>query len=230
VKRQISETITAGSWPPGTVLPSEIVLAQNIGVAVGTVRRALIELAREGMVSRRRKTGTVVIGKTPNYSLRSYFQYFRLQDSERGTVESVPETLSAVVADASEAEAEALRLAPASPVIRMHRVRYVDGAPVMHDRIAMIAAAFPDFPTEIREVPALIYPHLLERYGVRVTIVKEKLVAPLADPDDLRLLGLDEPAAVLAIEEVSYEQGGRPVVYVQPAATTERLFYVNEIR
>lgn len=44
VKRQITEAIMIGKLEPGSVLPSEVALSQTYGVAVGTIRRALMDL------------------------------------------------------------------------------------------------------------------------------------------------------------------------------------------
>ncbi len=230
VKRQISEAIMTGEWPPGTVLPSEVVLAQNLGVAVGTVRRALIELAREGMLSRRRKTGTVVIGETPHFSLRSFFQYFRLHRHDGTLVHSIVRVLSIETGPAGESERVALRLEPGAEVVRVERLRLLDGRPVMRDRITLNAATLPGFPVRMEDMPERIYAHLLERHGVRVTVVNERLTARLAGPEDRELLELDDPSAVLCIEETSYDQSGRPVLLASRTATTENHMYVNEIR
>jgi GntR family transcriptional regulator len=88
VKRHISEAIMMGRWAPGTVLPGEVALAQRFGVAVGTVRRALSDLTVEGLLTRRRKTGTVVTGRSPHHSLRSFFQYFRLHGRDGAVLRS----------------------------------------------------------------------------------------------------------------------------------------------
>lgn len=230
VRRQISEAIVMGEWPPGTVLPSEVTLAQNLGVAVGTVRRALIELAREGMLARRRKTGTVVIGETPHFSLRSFFQYFRLHRHDGTLMSSDPQLRSVTFEPATEAECAALRLEPGARVIRIDRVRHLDDRPVMRDRITLSAMMFPDFPTAIEDVPNLVYAFLLERFGVRVSLVKEKLTASLAGPEDRELLQLDDPAAVMCIEEVAHDPSGRPIILAHHTATTRNHMYVNEIR
>lgn len=230
VRRQISDAIVSGEWPPGTVLPSEVTLAQSLGVAVGTVRRALIELAREGMLSRRRKTGTVVISQTPYFSLRSYVQYFRLHAADGTLVESTPDVRSVTVGTANERERAGLRLAPGADVIRIHRLRLVEGRPTMREQLALNAAILPDFPTELETVPKLIFIHLLERYGLRVTVVNEKLTARLADADDRELLQLDDPAAVLGINGTAFDQSGRPVLISHCAATTAEHVYANEVR
>ena len=47
-------------WPPGTLIPGEAALADEFGAARATVNRALQELARTGLLERKRKAGTRV--------------------------------------------------------------------------------------------------------------------------------------------------------------------------
>lgn len=56
-RRQISQ----GYWPVGERLNSIETLAQQFGVATGTVRQALAFLEREGLVQRKRRLGTIVL-------------------------------------------------------------------------------------------------------------------------------------------------------------------------
>jgi DNA-binding GntR family transcriptional regulator len=56
-RRQISQ----GYWPVGERLNSIDTLAQQLGVATGTVRQALAFLEREGLVQRKRRLGTIVL-------------------------------------------------------------------------------------------------------------------------------------------------------------------------
>ncbi len=64
VRAHVLARIRARDWPPGTVLPTESALAAAMGVARGTVNRALNDLAAEGLLERRRKAGTRV-AETP---------------------------------------------------------------------------------------------------------------------------------------------------------------------
>ena len=230
VKRQISEAILLGKWTPGTVLPGEVALAQQFGVAVGTVRRALMDLTAEGLLTRRRKTGTVVTGRTPHHSLRYFFQYFRLHGLDGALVRSTARVLSIAVGPATEEESVALAIDPAMPVLRLHRTREIDGRVVMHDRFTLAAGRIPDFPSKPDQMPELLYLFLLERYGIRISAVREHVSAELADADDLAVLGLTAPAAVLRIEEVAYDQSGTPTIFATHRAVTDGHRYVNEIR
>ena len=52
--------IVDGTWPPGFQLPIETDLAEQYGVSRMTMNKALAELAREGFLVRRKKSGTHV--------------------------------------------------------------------------------------------------------------------------------------------------------------------------
>ncbi|MCG9894743.1 MAG: GntR family transcriptional regulator, partial [Fimbriimonadaceae bacterium] len=58
----LERRITSGEIPARTTLPSEVDLAAEWGVSRLTAHRALYELARTGLVERKRKLGTVVLG------------------------------------------------------------------------------------------------------------------------------------------------------------------------
>lgn len=230
VKRQITEAIMMGKWSAGTVLPSEIALSQMFGVAVGTIRRALMDLTNEGLLSRRRKTGTVVTGRTPQHSLRFFFQYFRLHGLDGSLQNSTSDVLSLEQRQASEEECAGLRLESPADVIAVHRLRSVGGKPVMHEVMALPAHLLPGFPDKREDVPALLYLFLLDRYGIRISAVREQIAADMATEEDSRLLQLDLPSAVLTIDEVAYDQSAVPVLVAKHRATTRSHRYVHEVQ
>lgn len=60
VRDEVKRRIESRVWPQGTLLPTEAELAEEFGCARATVNRALRELADQGFVERRRKSGTRV--------------------------------------------------------------------------------------------------------------------------------------------------------------------------
>ena len=60
IREQISTLITLGDLPAGSKLPTVRALATDLGVAAGTVARAYKELEAQGLISSRRRAGTVV--------------------------------------------------------------------------------------------------------------------------------------------------------------------------
>lgn len=229
VKRHISESILQGELPAGTILPSENSLAAKFGVSVGTVRKALAALTTEGMLMRRRKTGTVVTGWAPLHNLSHFFQYFRLHDKTGGLLHSETTLLDYQIGQATLVEAEKLQITEGDDVIRLKRQRRVKGMAAMHERLVLPAARLPDFPPA-DQLPPLLYRFLFEHYDLRVAAVREQITAQLADEEDAALLELTLPQAVMVIDEVSFDQSAIPVILAHHRFSTEHFMYVNEVR
>ncbi|AWN46159.1 histidine utilization repressor [Methylobacterium terrae] len=60
IVEDIRSRIVDGGWPPGSQLPVETELAERYGVSRMTMNKALGQLAREGFLIRRKKSGTQV--------------------------------------------------------------------------------------------------------------------------------------------------------------------------
>ena len=70
IARDLRDAIAAGSLPVGAVLPTELELCARYGVSRHTVRIAIADLAEAGLVTRRKRFGTVVQAIRPNRSYR----------------------------------------------------------------------------------------------------------------------------------------------------------------
>lgn len=70
VRQWVERQIAVGYWRSGDVLPPERVLANELGVSALTVSRALQALAREGVLVRKRRVGTVVAEHVPSSVLQ----------------------------------------------------------------------------------------------------------------------------------------------------------------
>lgn len=58
VTEALAARVTAGEWDDGSALPTELVLAEQMGVARTSVREALARLKAKGMLASRQKAGT----------------------------------------------------------------------------------------------------------------------------------------------------------------------------
>ncbi|TIU10688.1 MAG: GntR family transcriptional regulator, partial [Mesorhizobium sp.] len=56
------DAIASGTLKPGAVLPPERELALELGISRVTVRRAMAELVRQGLITQRHGSGTYVSG------------------------------------------------------------------------------------------------------------------------------------------------------------------------
>jgi DNA-binding LacI/PurR family transcriptional regulator len=78
VRQWVERQIATGYWKSGDVLPPERALAQQLGVSPLTVSRALQGLAREGVLTRKRRVGTVVAENLPLNLLQRSFTLMAL--------------------------------------------------------------------------------------------------------------------------------------------------------
>src|SRR5690242_16490272 len=60
LKLALTDHIVSGRWRPGTELPSEPELCRHFAVSRGTLRRALGDLAAQGLIVRQQGRGTFV--------------------------------------------------------------------------------------------------------------------------------------------------------------------------
>src|SRR5579871_5664248 len=59
IRRVLARPIISGEWPPGTRIPAELDLTKRFRTSRMTVGKAVQSLAKEGLVERKRKLGTV---------------------------------------------------------------------------------------------------------------------------------------------------------------------------
>lgn len=228
IRQQITQRILSGEWPVGTVLPNENALAETMGVSVGTLRRALSDLANGGLLTRHPKIGTTVTGQAPPLGLKDSFHYFRLHGPGDTLAGAESTVFGYEQRPATPQEADVLSLPTGALVHRFERVRRLGGVPMMWEYAVFSRDLAPDI-ASMADIPATLLLHFLESYGVRITSLRERLSAALADDDDRRILERAGDFAVLVIEEIAFDQLGRPIVWAFHRAITDDFKYINVV-
>jgi DNA-binding GntR family transcriptional regulator len=75
INELLSRELAAGHWRAGERLPTESVLAAQLGCSVGTLRKSLATLESEGLIERRHGSGTYV-KQAPTG--KAVYEFFRL--------------------------------------------------------------------------------------------------------------------------------------------------------
>lgn len=127
IKDQILARIRDRIWAPGSIMPGEIELAQEFGCARATVNRAMRELAEEGFLDRKRKTGTRV-NANPVRQAKFEIPLVRIEIEASGAAYRY-----ALVNCESPPTPDWLRarlgLAPTDEVLHLQCMHYADNAP-----------------------------------------------------------------------------------------------------
>lgn len=140
IRRAIARPILSGAWRPGRRISSEHELMARFGVSRMTVNRALASLAAEGLVERRRKSGTVVAAPSAE---RAVFEIWDISaEIARGGAAHSMTVLMRETGAATPSEAEELRVSPGTAVLRLALCHAADGRPVqLEERLVNLAAA-----------------------------------------------------------------------------------------
>jgi|TARA_B110000438_G_scaffold275393_1_gene296339 GntR family histidine utilization transcriptional repressor len=131
VKSDILSKITKGEWALGSLIPNEVDLAMTYGCVRSTVNRAMRELAEEGLIERRRKSGTRV-RMTPIRQARFDIPIVRAE-IEAKSAEYRYSLVSSSVEPAPGWLCARLKLSQKSEVLRLVCMHYADGDPYQHE-------------------------------------------------------------------------------------------------
>lgn len=221
LKTHILESISAGEYAPGQMLPSERELQERFGVSRATVRQALAELVNEGVLERRQGIGTIVAPKriAPQLlRLTSFTEDMRGRGHAAGS-----QTLTASCVAPPPNVRERLMLAPGESVWEVYRLRLADGEPIGLQQLyvpAWLGLDEQDF------LQMTSYYRLLEsKSGVTVQWGHELLNARTATAREARLLQTKTGSALINVERVSYDQQERPVEHVFFVYRADRYVY-----
>lgn len=201
--------------PVGSQLPPETKLCEEYEVSRITVRRAVDELVNDGHLVREHGRGTFT--SRPRYAMRHRERFvsevtgFFTQMSRQGhTVTS--EVLAQERLRAGSRLAARLAMSPASYVVRLERLRRVNGA-VHH-----IAESF----TEEERFPGLLtadfsttslYAHLRAHYDA--LLGRNEIVVTLHDSDEREagLLDVAPGSTLLLAESRVFDPTRKPLIY-----------------
>jgi GntR family transcriptional regulator len=230
----LREQLHDGQFDAG--LPGEITLMGQFGVARVTVRRALAQLAEEGLIRREPGRGTRRTGGQPTApaiasSAKAPEQQARLTGLLENLVtmglRTTVKVLSVQRQGATDAVAQVLQIVPGTLVQKAERVRSTSEGPLSHITTWVpeaIAAGFGK--RELAQKPILL---LLEESGVRVGRAEQTISARLADVAMAQHLDVSVGSALLAVRRLIYDQDERPIQWLHGLYRPDRYEYQMQL-
>lgn len=225
LKRWIEGAVSSGTIKPGDALPSERDLALKVDVSRVTVRKAVQQLVRDGLLVQRHGSGTFVAPQTHRVEQSlSQLTSFTEDMARRGMV------LRSVFLDRglyppSPEETVVLGLSPGDQAARISRLRIADDVPLAIEHAALSSRTLPD----PERVESSLYTHL-ERSGNRPVRAIQRIRAANLGEGDARLLDVPEGAASLNIERISYLASGRVIEFTRSVYRGDAYDFVAELR
>jgi GntR family transcriptional regulator len=222
----LREQLQEGRFATG--VPGEMHLVKEFGVARVTVRRALEQLAADGLIERSPGRGTVALTLPPADSARQRAQLTGLLENIVNIgLRTTAKVVQCEVLPASDQVAQQLDIARGELVQKAVRVRSTRGGPLSHITTHVPQLFAQGFGRrELGRKPMLM---LLEASGVVIGRARQSISAKLADATVAQLLGIDVGSALLSVHRLVFDANERPVQWLQGLYRPDRYQYEMEL-
>jgi GntR family transcriptional regulator len=207
----IRSRIESGQWGPGQQLPPEAELCAEFNLSRGTVRQALADLVREGMLYRRRGKGSfVATPKIPQdlMSVASGFSEYARQavGSELGS-----RLIEVGIIPANMSLANKFSIPEGSELIEVRKVKLAGEQPYFLATSYVPKALCPGLEREDHSSGSL-FRLLQEKYGIRVTRVQGWFEPILVNEYEASLLEVDRGTPAMLYERIRYTAGNQAIM------------------
>ncbi len=204
------ERIRDGSYTPGSRIPSESELSDELGVSRATVRTALAKLAANGLILRIQGNGTFVNARIKQASVQPGNLWDLVQLIEGNGYKSSIRLLAMKRKPASEKEAHVLALEPGDEVIHFQRVFHADERPVILADNAVPAALLRE-PLENMDggihIRDIFKNYFHQKIAFAITDIHSVLIAE----ETRDVLGGDAGRAILQLNVTFYGRNNLPL-------------------
>ncbi|MBZ0167587.1 MAG: GntR family transcriptional regulator, partial [Candidatus Omnitrophica bacterium] len=205
------EKIFSGAYPNATLIPTEHELEKMFDVSRITVKRALDELAAEGLVTRQRGRGTTVTFTNPVSSSSGNMDGL-LEDMLTIAMETTAHVIEYDFIKAPPQATDALKLSPASIVQKAIRIRHKDNTPFSYVVTYVPGDIGRSFSLEELENKPILA--LIERAGIVISRARQTITATLADGTTAPALKVNIGSPLLKVSRIVFDSTDRPVEYI----------------
>jgi GntR family transcriptional regulator len=225
LKKSIEDAVLSGVIGPGDALPSERDIALKADVSRVTVRKAVQDLVKGGILVQRHGSGTFVAPRVERVEQSlSLLTSFTEDMARRGmTVRST--WLDRGIYPPSPDEMMVLGLSSKEFVARVSRLRIANDTPLAIERASLSATALPD----PGAVDSSLYA-ALEKTGNRPVRAVQRISAANLGEADAKLLDVPTGSASLNIERISYLASGKVIEFTRSIYRGDAYDFVAELR
>ncbi|MBS7350223.1 MAG: GntR family transcriptional regulator [Comamonas sp.] len=230
IKGLILQSLQAGEWKPGELIPSEMELALRYKVSQGTVRKAIDELAADNLVNRRQGKGTFVATHSEQQVQYRFLQLHPDVGQQQDEGRAQRHVLACRRLRATAQISRPLGLRSGESVLHVRRILTFAGTPTILEDIWLPGQAFKGLTAEqMMHYPGPTYAMLEMEFGIRMVRAEEKLRAVTPDAQQAELLHVDTCTPLLSVERLSYTYNDQPMELRRGLYRTDSHHYRNSL-
>jgi GntR family transcriptional regulator len=209
----------------GEAIPSERQLCADLGVSRLTVRAALDDLVRDGMLIRRHGSGTFV--SEPKIAQELTMTSFTEDMRRRGMVPG-SRTLDLHVSPAGAHLGRLLHVSPSEPVVVIKRVRLADRETMAIETLHVRESLVPGLTAADLEQRSF-YDILQERFGIEIVGGLQTIEPTVTNEEESEALGVPLHSPAFLFERTTRSASGEIVEYVRSIYRGDRYKLVTEL-
>ncbi len=196
----LREQINNRTFKPHQQIPSEPELQRLYGLSRATIRKAIDGLVREGLIYRLHGKGTFVADPRDRQSI--VLDSFTKNMRSLGFTPSTIVLESCLLTEVETALRQKLGLDEGEHVIRLKRLRYLDGEQILVATSYLPASLFPGL--EKAETTGSLYKTLVERYGIKPDWAEDFIEPVIISEQDAKCLNTTAGQPGLLVERHTY--------------------------
>lgn len=222
---QLREQIDSGLLPPGTQLPAERELSEQSAISRMTVRQAVAYLVRSGVLEVKPGVGTFVAAPKHTYDAL-HVMGFTAELMRKGNKSTTAVLEQAIVRPPFQV-AKGLALSAVEQVVKVVRLRFAEGAPLLLETIFIPISLCPGLDQADLQRQSL-YQLLEEQYELRLARARQMLEATVANEYEATLFGLPTGFPMILLEGITYAENNCPVEYFKAIYRGDRVRFELE--
>lgn len=215
IEMDLKQRIILQEWSIGQQLPGEMELAQQYDVSRITLRQALAELEKDGIIRKERGRGSFLAANpvpyinSLNYAVVSKGHLLQPSQEPEVRADILEQRL---VTDLFPSVCEHLGLRPEDEAVYIKRLYHIDGRPIAVSRSHLPVRLVPGM-----EGVQLIHNSVLETleqvYHLQVDRVEDDIEAVRATPADRALLRCMQDTPLVLLHGTAYQKDGTALEY-----------------
>ncbi|AZP04317.1 trehalose operon repressor [Jeotgalibaca ciconiae] len=225
--RDLKQKIDQKEYPAGSLLPSELNLAQMYNVSRETIRKALNLLLESGYIQKQQGKGSIVLDiqrlQFPVSGLTSFKELQEGQQIDSQTIviknktEKIPRYL-----------AEQFHLPEDTDVVSLVRLRKISGEVIILDKDYLLHDIVDSVPTEAAEVS--LYGYLEKECKLTIAYAKKEFVVEPITQEDQKYMNLKNDTHVVVVKSEVYLEDTRLFQYTESRHRLDRFKFVEFAR
>ncbi|MBU2533603.1 MAG: phosphonate metabolism transcriptional regulator PhnF, partial [Alphaproteobacteria bacterium] len=220
IARSVEQQIVAGNLPSGTRLPTETQLAASFEVNRHTLRRALRELVRKGLITATPRRGTIVSRRRIPYPIASKLSFEAIITSSGR--EPGDRLISHTIGLAPKEMAEWLGIAERSSVVDLRFVRVANNVPICLTSAWLPADRFERVGVMFERLGCL--DKALAKLGVvGYALQQTRITSQSASGDEMEQLEISQGASVLVVDSLFVDDNNEPILVSHNRFAADRI-------